>query len=691
MKYFLILLLMTTTSLFASAAQPSTINHAPELGAQVFIEPGQTTDDVRQWMRILHDHHMTVCRIRMFEDHFRQPDGSWDFALYDAAFEEAERLGIRVFATLFPHCAMDDLGGPKFPTSDAEYAQTMDFVRHTVEHFRHFRSMYAWVLQNEPGDGKMTGNPWLDKLKETASLENPETPGNPGNPGNPEWMKRTFDDERFTRFALNHYLSLIAAEIRKIDTEHDLHVNPHDICKTLPEYDFQGMSQYLNSLGASMHMSWHFWLFQRHEFPLGVAFMSDLLRPNACGHPFWVTELQGGNVTFSGRIPVCPSADDIAQWLWTAVASGSEGIIFWTLNQRAAYMEAGEWGMVDFQRRPSDRLTMAGKVAETLQQNADFFKEAAPVKSPVTILYNKESLFISHSLGGLTPTREDENTGIPMARQTSAVMRSVIACYKSLTALGHSPAIADMERWTPDVDCTGQTVILPNMLAIPSAQNAALRTFVERGGRLLLTGLAGYYDEYARCQPLVGQPLADLLGADVSEYKYVAERFELPLDVASLQKLQTPPLEGEAGRGLLPTSCWRGILRLNGAEALGREGDDVVAARHKYGRGEVIWIPSPIEIGARLSEDYAPYEAFLSGIVGDGQFAQPVDNVSLRLLESKAGRLAVFVNMGAAATSVKLNTLNLKQAKQIFGNAEVAGASQLTLAPHSVAVFRLKK
>lgn len=667
MKHFLLsLFVMALASFTPIPAAAASINHAPYVGAQVFIEPGQTPDDVRQWMHILHDNHMTVCRIRMFEDHFRRSDGTWDFTLYDAAFAEADRLGIEVFATLFPHCAMDDLGGPKFPTSQAEYEQTMDFVRHTVEHFAHFRSLRAWVLQNEPGDGKMTDNAWLD------SLPHPKK----GEVSPDGLLRQDFPDEQFTRYALNHYLSLIAAEIRKIDTRHELHVNPHDICKTLPEYDFRGMSQYLTSLGASMHMSWHFWLFGRNEFPLGVAFMSDLLRPNAYGHPFWVTELQGGNVTFSGRIPVCPSASDISQWMWNAVASGSEGIIFWTLNPRATFMEAGEWAMVDFQRRPSDRLAEAARISATLQKNADFFRDAEPEKSPVTILYNKESLFISHRLGGATPTRDGEETGIPMARQTSAVMRSVIAAYKSLTALGHSPAIEDMEHWTPAADCQGQTVVLPNMLALPSAHNEALREFVRRGGRLVLTGLSGYYNEHAQCLMLQQHPLADILGAAVKEYKYVGEKFSLPAPSPSLAPL--------------PTTCWRGELLLDTASPLISDGGTVLASRNSYGKGEVIWVPSPIEIGARLTESYAPLEAFLADIVAPGAFAHPVSDVTLRTLRSKAGRLAVFTSTADEPREVNLRNHKLTSSSIIYGSATVLSPSRIILPPHSTVVWREK-
>ena len=45
---------------------------------------------------------MTVCRIRMFESYMLQPDGNWDFTLFDYAFRAADKHGIKVYATFFP-------------------------------------------------------------------------------------------------------------------------------------------------------------------------------------------------------------------------------------------------------------------------------------------------------------------------------------------------------------------------------------------------------------------------------------------------------------------------------------------------------------------------------------------------------------------------------------------------------------
>lgn len=88
----------------------------PQIGAQVFIEPGQTDKQIDGFFRILAQHGFETARIRMFGAHMLRPDGSWDFTLYDKAFDAAGKHGVKLFATLFPPTdELGDVGGFKFP------------------------------------------------------------------------------------------------------------------------------------------------------------------------------------------------------------------------------------------------------------------------------------------------------------------------------------------------------------------------------------------------------------------------------------------------------------------------------------------------------------------------------------------------------------------------------------------------
>jgi len=55
----------------------------PLIGAQVFIEPGQTPEEIDTWFRILQENNLPICRVRLFEAYMRKPDGEWDFSLVE--------------------------------------------------------------------------------------------------------------------------------------------------------------------------------------------------------------------------------------------------------------------------------------------------------------------------------------------------------------------------------------------------------------------------------------------------------------------------------------------------------------------------------------------------------------------------------------------------------------------------------
>jgi beta-galactosidase len=74
----------------------------PFVGAQVFIEPGQSSEEIDTWFRILAENRMPVCRIRLFETYMRISAHEWDFSLFDQAFHAAEKHGIHILGTLFP-------------------------------------------------------------------------------------------------------------------------------------------------------------------------------------------------------------------------------------------------------------------------------------------------------------------------------------------------------------------------------------------------------------------------------------------------------------------------------------------------------------------------------------------------------------------------------------------------------------
>lgn len=644
----------------------------PSIGAQVFIEPGQTEEQIDGYFQTLENCDMDVARIRMFGAHIMAPDGSTDFSLYDTAFDAAARHGVRLFATLFPPTdELTDVGGFKFPRSKRHLDQVAHYIRTTVAHFSNHPALDTWVLQNEPGTGS-------NAVKRTDLSDSIRSLWEAGRSVvttglRKDYLSADFTDFEFLRYYTAWYLQWIASQVRAIDSVHNLHINPHALLAQLPEYDFRSFEPFLTSLGVSMHQSWHFGDFRRDQYPLGCSLMCDIIRQRAGKNPFWVTELQGGNVTASGYVPYCPTSQEIAQFLWVDIAAGAQGGIFWTLNPRRAVMEAGEWAMLNFQGHPSDRLISAANVAKTLKHNHRLFDQLKPIGHDVALLYCDEALHIQ-KLNSASVTDKAND-----ARHNQGVMRGIIAAYEALSSLGATVDVSEMSYFDWDV-ANHKAVIIPHSIALPKRYIKRLEDYARAGGKIIATGLTGYYDEHMRCM-LMEQPwpLKPLFGGELSEVKCIGKFFPLPVD----------------GNGsTVDAHLWRGIINPGDCETVAADSYGCAVARNTLGLGQVWWIPSPIELGAYGTADNTRltqlYQTILSDILENAplRFTSPQKGVLMRLCESPAAKLAIVVNTNDTPKEINLKTtgkLHLLPATESTLNGNI-----LNIPPHGVSILRWK-
>ncbi|MBR1872534.1 MAG: beta-galactosidase [Bacteroidales bacterium] len=540
----------------------------PMVGAQVFIEPGQTDKQVKRWFAAMKECGMKVCRIRMFEAYSKAPDGSWDFFLFDRAFDAAQANDIQVFATIFPDVEGNGIGGFKFPVDDEHEAAIDRFTEALVSHFKNHPALRGWVLINEPGvEGVLPDEPYTRARFAEWKEAHPNPAFTPE--GYPNLV--TFDKERFLLEYNTWYLARIAEHIRKVDPGHELHVNNHQIFKNIAEYDFPSWRQFLTSLGASAHPSWHFGYFDRRRYTVAMSANCEIIRSGAGDLPWWITELQGGNNTYSAFNAFCPTPSEIAKWLWTGIGQGTKGVIFWSLNPRGVGGEAGEWSLLDMQGELSGRAVAARDSAIALKKNSDLFSSALPAESLISILYTRESLWAEKQvqLGDLSdPLYEGRHEG--------GVMKSVAAMYDILMENGVKATIGEMSEYNWDEDSyAGLCIILPGQVCIPRRYYDNIRDFVKKGGKLIVEGLSFYYDEYM--QNVFGGDfeLSDVLGGRIREI--YCDKGDRKIRIGGLK---------------MWVHLWDAEL-LNDAS-----GESLRIIHNKYGRGTVTWVPSMIGLGA---------------------------------------------------------------------------------------------
>ncbi len=623
-------MLMGVLSFLFANAQKS-FNDVPIIGAEIFIEPGQSDKDVESWFKILKDMNMPLTRIRMFENYMKDSSGNWNFSLFDRAFKYADKYGIKVYGNLFPATDFTDVGGFKFPRDNNHLQSIAEYIKQTVTHFKQFKSLYGWVPINEPGGGNVSNDLAKQILKAWKEKNNTTVQNN-----STGYAHFSFESNEFLLDYNTWYLQWLTDEIRKYDKESPVHVNNHQIFENVAEYDFPAWSKFLTSLGGSAHASWHFGYFTRNKYDVAISANSEIIRSGAKNIPWMMTEIQGGNNIYSGYDPLCPTTEEIAQWLWISLGTGSKGAIFWCLNPRASGTEAGEWAMIDFKNKPTDRLLTSAAIASEINKRKELFAQARPVNSNIHVLYIKEALWVEKKM--VPESKKPELEG----RSIGSVMKSALAYFEALSEMGLQPTFQDIEYFDFNQSFyTGQTIILANQIALPYKYHQALKDFVNKGGTIIADGLTGFYDENAISLMMNDFVLKDLFGGEITEYKFIG-------NIAAF------PLSNDTS---IPAHMQTGYIKPIAAKVLSTLNNIPVATINNYGKGKFVWIPSLIGLGSRLKDDYMPLINFISSQINlknEIRFEKPADGLLMKTLESNGKFISILVNKSTEKKQVEI-------------------------------------
>ncbi|RZK81827.1 MAG: hypothetical protein EOO92_03985 [Pedobacter sp.] len=613
------------------------------LGAEIFIERGQTAEEIDLWFRSMRDYGLGLTRIRMFENYMHLEDGSWDFSLFDIAFIAAEKYGIKIYANLFPATDFSDVGGFKFPKSEENFASIGGYTKAVVEHFIGFKSLYGWVPVNEPGAGQLPADSFTqNKFEEWKQQQIADSKSH-------GFTTFGFDEERFLLDYNTWFLEWLCLEIRKYDPVNPIHVNNHDIFRNVAEYDFPKWRSFLTSLGGSAHASWHFDYFNRAQYALGMSANAEIIRSGAGDLPWFMTELQGGNNTYSGRQPMCPTKEEIAQWIWINIGSGSEGAMFWCLNPRRSGFEAGEWAMLDFINEPTDRLLTAASISDVLNKHSDLFEDIQVADSEISVLYTRESLWIEKKL-------QIEGAFLD-GRSVGGVMKSALAYFEALSEMGIHAAFKEIGEYNFNRDnFHDQVIILSHQVSIPSKYWLQLNNFVNKGGKLIVDGLTAYYDESAYLIHGAKFPFKESFGASIKEYRLIDKFFQLKFKE----------------QGLSATAhLWQGYLTLHTAEPMVEINGEVLACKNQYGDGSVLWIPALLGLGGRLTN----YTALATLLTKECEnvitkipirFAAHYPGLLIKVLKTGEVYITIIVNKSAEDVLVSLESIDLEISAIIF-------------------------
>lgn len=639
------------------------------IGAEILIEPGQNPDDVDLWFKLLKENGFKITRVRMFEDYMKDENGAWNFSLFDRAFVAGEKYGIKILGNLFPATSFDDIGGFKFPRDEKHWQDIQEYIKKTVTHFKNYESLFGWVPVNEPGTPLPLQQEYTKSRFEAWKAVTPLPTSTNG------YRHFTFAKEKFALYYHPWFMNVVTQEIQKYDTEHAIHLNPHGVLGQAEIYEFSLWREFLTSLGGSAHAGWHFGDFARDRYATAMSATSEFLRSGAKELPWFMTEMQGGNNTYSGGEAMCPTSEDIAQWLWTVVGTGSKGGMFWCLNPRKSGVEAGEWAMLDFQNEPSDRFTAAADIARIINENEKLFSHAKVVDSEINILYVKEAIRVEEKLSGYVNDRKHE------ARRKGGVIKSALGYFEALSWQGYNPNFGDINDFDFNKkDLKNSVIILSNQVAVPSKHWTNLENYVNRGGTLIVEGMTAYYAENAICIMDGDFPFKELFGGELSEFKFVGNLFETDISGNSLK-----------------VHLWEGFIKPGTGQALSQKSNRATALSNRYGEGKVLWIPSLISMGAKISNEYEPLlNTFSEELSGKKRFKfkKFYEGALMKTLQSGDRIISVVINQNTQTLAIDLDGFDDYKVEKVLyqnKNGNINKQKIITIHPQETIVITWKK
>ena len=259
---------------------------------------------------------------------------------------------------------------------------------------------------------------------------------------------------------------------------------------------FDGFDHYRMSEDLDM-ASWDWYVGTGYHDYLSSGAIHDLTRGFKRKN-FWLIETQPGNVNWSPLNNVLNKGEARAM-AWHAVAHGADAVLYWQWRSAAGGQEQMHGTLVDQSGQPRPFYEEAKQLASDLAKTSNILAGTTP-SADVALLNSYDNRWSIHA---------------QRHHKDFEYVAHFNHYYRALAARNIAADILSV-----DASLDGyKLVIAPALLMLNKTRVAQLKTFVEKGGHLVLTIRSGMKDDNNALLPL-RQPgmLAEIAGVEVEEY-----------------------------------------------------------------------------------------------------------------------------------------------------------------------------
>jgi beta-galactosidase len=535
----------------------------------------------------------------------------------------------------------------------------------TKNHFR------VW-LKGRYGDIYALNRVWTRRFSDWDEVNPPNRQGHYADWL--DWSRFWFDDQQ------NHmkwrYDSLKRQDPGKFVMSHS-GATPPFLPRANAFINNWAFSEPVDIWGTSMAPRYMNWTFA------DCAGILDITRSAARGKDFWISELTGGSGNIGGymKSPITRQRD-IRSWNWLGVAYGAKAIVYWCYLTESTGLEAGSYGLIQYNGKITARACEAAIQAELIRNNYDLIKDNI-IKTDVAILY------------------DPDNSSMLFA------MEATDRAY-SWSHIGYYRCIWDNDLYarfiTGDmIDAIDEKMlIVPMCLVLDESMANSIKNFVQRGGILITEARTGLFDKHGFLQPeLPSHGLVSVAGLCEDEALYSDKNNRPSVNNSpntdwSEEILQRPEIELQIPIDVsFNVNNYLAPLITDSAKCIGKCKDICLIAHNRYGNGEVYYFGT--YFGLALYDQEKGAHKLLSKLLTAYTTPKISGNILRpRLIENRDhGLLMVFNNdrnnehcekILLPPGYIKANDILKNEGSLIIDNM-----IEVKVMPEDVTVFRLDK
>ncbi len=573
---------------------------------------------------------LTVFRAFICWDRIEKVPGQRDYSSLDLVFDLAQKNGLKVIGNvggtftnlqaIYPprhlvydrHCALlkptpdasEELRFNRFKLcyDDPVYQrEAAEFIREVVARYKDHPALLAWSGWNEPRlspcyckNTVALYREWLAKkygdLDTLAKAWSTEFPvyfrgWDDVNP-QPEASFEAggyipfLDWKQFTYENRTDKFNLVADWIRSADPDtpvisHMCSTNDSDI---FGKEDILGSSSYtIHGQGKNPHNFTPYEFTYRYNIPLiAKGFRKHRQDP----YGFWIVETEAGPVSWvHNLVPRSYSPRQMNARDMMFVAHGARAILRWLYRSRISDAQAGEFNLVGWDGRITERAAEFGEFSKFLNDNSARMLHHIPDNLDILILDSNDcwSLFEAEGFG---------------ARYS----RGMTYLYNALMHSGYNARVCNNRQVMEGILDESKVLFIPFRPHVDRDMAEVLRKFVEKGGTLIAEAPFAIKDTKGIHYEVTPGTMTDLFGAQV----YDLERLE------------------ESVCGPLPAFDFKAIMEVKGGtvEAAFADGKPAIVT-NIFGLGKTVLYGSQVSIAYKLekpqNDDSVPVIDFETG------------------------------------------------------------------------------